>query len=60
MRPRYEAERQIGIVNLEDAHHVRIVCSVGLDTEYALKWAEEIIKLKRRELAALSGEGVTK
>ncbi len=54
-----QQERQIGIVNLEEDRYVRICCSVGLDTECALKWAEEIIKLKRRELAALSGEGVT-
>ncbi len=56
MRPRHEAERQIGIVNLEEDRYVRICCSAGLDTECALKWAEEIIKLKRREL---SGEEVT-
>ncbi len=55
-----ERDRQIGIVNLEEDRYVRILCSVGLDTECALKWAEEIIQLKRRELAALSGEGVTK
>ncbi len=53
-------ERQIGIVNLEDDRYVRIVCSAGLDTECALAWVEEIIRLKRRELAALSGEGVMK
>ncbi len=53
-------ERQIGIVNLEEDRYVRICCSTGLDTECALRWAEEIIALKRRELAALSGgEGVT-
>ncbi len=56
---RHEAERQIGVINLEGDRYVRIVCSVGLDTKCALKWAEEIIALKRRELAALSGEGVT-
>jgi hypothetical protein len=55
-------ERQIGIVNLEDARYVRICCSVGLDTNCALRWVEEIIRLKRQELAelaALSSEGVT-
>ncbi len=51
-------ERQIGIVNLEEGRYVRIGCSPGLDTGCALKWAEEIIALKRRELAAISGEGV--
>ncbi len=50
MRPRHE-ERQIGIVNLEDDRYVRICCSAGLDTESALEWVEEIIALKRRELA---------
>ncbi len=55
MRPRHE-ERQIGIINLEDGRYVRICCSAGLDTECALKWVEEIIRLKRRELAGRIAE----
>ncbi len=52
-------ERQIGIVNLEDDRYVRITCSAGLDTECALDWVEEIIALKRRELAAITDGGVS-
>lgn len=44
-------ERQIGMVNLEDDHHVRILCSDGLDTAYALELVDEIIAIKRMELA---------
>lgn len=43
-------ERNIGTVELEDGEYVRLVSTVGLDTEEALEWAEDIIQRKRREL----------
>jgi hypothetical protein len=41
-------------MHLEDDHHVRIMCSEGLETAYALRWIEEIMALKRQELEKIS------
>lgn len=43
-------ERQIGINDLEGGEYVRIVATMGVETEEALQWAEDIIARKRREL----------
>lgn len=52
-----ENERRVGVIDLPDGGHVRIMATMGVDAAEALDWAEEIIALQRRVLAKRRAPG---